>query len=53
MKSYCPICKKVIDEVEFMQYQGSCINCAIEIENSISDKNYENKAISQIHNSDL
>lgn len=26
MKGYCPICKKVIDEVEFSQF-GMCVEC--------------------------
>ena len=28
MKGYCPICKKVIDETEFMQYEGKCAVCS-------------------------
>lgn len=27
MKGYCPKCGKEVDEVEYAQFKGSCINC--------------------------
>ncbi|MCP4761403.1 MAG: hypothetical protein GY870_06450 [archaeon] len=45
MKGYCPNCEQEIDETEYMQFNGLCIECAEKLQEIMMKKNIGNKEV--------